>query len=98
MTEKREYAKHLNLPPASNELGAVFAALEKINHRLDRLERASSTETSTLRSHHPSQERFEIAEAVADVIFNGIKKEKTCTFEPNSRPCDHCAMCSARGF
>jgi len=31
-------------------------------------------------------------------IFAGVHKEKACTFEPNGKPCDHCAMCSSRGF
>jgi len=49
-------------------------------------------------SVHPSLERFSIAEAIADEIFSGIQKEKACTFEPNGKPCDHCSMCSSRGF
>ena len=24
--------------------------------------------------------------------------EKVCTFEPHDKPCDHCSMCSSRGF
>ena len=27
-----------------------------------------------------------------------FEKEKTCTIEPGGKPCDHCAMCSSRGF
>ena len=46
---------------------------------------------------HPSQERFGIDDAVAELVdfFEG---EKTCTVEPGGKPCDHCAMCSTRGF
>jgi hypothetical protein len=46
---------------------------------------------------HPSQERFGINEAVSELVdfFEG---EKTCTVEPGGKPCDHCAMCSTRGF
>jgi hypothetical protein len=47
---------------------------------------------------HPSQARFTVAEAIADAIIGAKSKEKTCTFEPNGRPCDHCGMCSSRGF
>jgi hypothetical protein len=47
---------------------------------------------------HPSQEKFAVLEAVADQIIEGLKNEKACTFEPNGRPCDHCSMCSSRGF
>ncbi|MCA1818227.1 MAG: hypothetical protein LC746_17935 [Acidobacteria bacterium] len=46
---------------------------------------------------HPSQDRFGINEAVSELVdfFEG---EKTCTVEPGGKPCDHCAMCSTRGF
>ena len=47
---------------------------------------------------HPSQERFtDIGEAVSELVdfFEG---EKTCTVEPGGKPCDHCGMCSSRGF
>lgn len=83
-----------------SEFTQILSALEKINHRLDRLESISGSkpDTSTLNSPHPSQERFEIAEAIADAIFHGVAKEKACTFEPNGKPCDHCSMCSSRGF
>jgi hypothetical protein len=80
---------------------SIFAALEKINHRLDKLEAAQDKPaalSNNLRSHHPSLEKFAITEAVADAIFAAKPDEKTCTFEPNGRPCDHCSMCSARGF
>ena len=82
------------------DMSQILAELQKINRRLDDLE-----ETSNLRSEipssspvHPSLERFEIAEAVADAVFDGVHKEKACTFEPNGKPCDHCSMCSSRGF
>ena len=83
-----------------NELTQIFSALEKINNRLDRLESISKwkAEISNPKLPHPSQERFEIAEAIADAIFHGVPKEKACTFEPNGKPCDHCSMCSSRGF
>jgi hypothetical protein len=83
------------------DLAQILTALEKINNRLDKLETAISnprSETPTPQSIHPSQERFEIAEALADAIFDGIHKEKACAFEPNGKPCDHCSMCSSRGF
>ena len=37
------------------------------------------------------------AEAIVDSLFDHHSKEKACTFEP-SKPCDHCSMCSSRGF
>jgi len=82
------------------DMAALFASIEKINHRLDKLEsaRTESTASPSARSPHPSSERFSIAEAIADAVFDARSNEKTCTFEPNDRPCDHCSMCSARGF
>ncbi|MDQ3803691.1 MAG: hypothetical protein M3416_07665 [Acidobacteriota bacterium] len=47
---------------------------------------------------HPSQERFtEIGEAVSELV-DFFEREKTCTVEPGGKPCDHCGMCSSRGF
>jgi hypothetical protein len=53
---------------------------------------------SDIRSGHSSLDQFSIAEAIADLIFEGIGENKACQFEPNDRPCDHCSMCSSRGF
>lgn len=84
------------------ELTALFAAIEKINHRLDKLE-ASHSGSSNFRSEisnlkdHPSLDKLNIAEAIADSVFAGIQKEKACQFEPG-KPCDHCSMCNSRGF
>jgi hypothetical protein len=82
---------------------SLFAAIEKINHRLDKLEANSAGRGSALRmphSDHPSLEKLNIAEAIADAVFAGVQgmhKEKACQFEPG-KPCDHCSMCNSRGF
>lgn len=83
-----------------SDLGLILAELQRINSRLDKLESSSNwrSEISNPQLIHPSQERFEIAEAVADAVFDGVHKEKACTFDPNGKPCDHCSMCSSRGF
>jgi hypothetical protein len=83
------------------DFASLFASIEKINHRLDKLEKASANPQSEIHApqlKHPSLEKFSIAEAVADAIIDAKSKEKTCTFEPNGRPCDHCSICSSRGF
>ena len=83
------------------ELASLFASIEKLNHRLDKLEQNSANPQAAIlnpQSTHPSQERFAVAEAIADAVFDLKSKEKACTFEPNDKPCDHCAMCSSRGF
>jgi hypothetical protein len=87
---------------------ALFAAIEKINHRLDKIESGQQrpkvtpdliSEISSLRSH-PSLDKFDVAEAIADAVFGGVQgmhREKACQFEPG-KPCDHCSMCNSRGF
>ena len=47
---------------------------------------------------HPSQEKFGVEEAVVAELVDPFEKEKTCSVEPGGKPCDHCAMCSSRGF
>jgi len=47
---------------------------------------------------HPSQERFGVEEATVSELVDYFQNEKTCSMEPGGKPCDHCAMCSSRGF
>jgi hypothetical protein len=47
---------------------------------------------------HPSQEKFGVEEAVVSELVDYFEKEETCSVEPRGKPCDHCAMCSSRGF
>ncbi len=47
---------------------------------------------------HPSEEKFAgIGEAVSELV-DFFESEKTCAVEPGGKPCDHCGMCSSRGF
>ena len=93
-------AKVLDSEPQGTDLAALYASIEKINHRLDKLEHSSNPHSAIRnpQSIHPSLDKFDVVEAIADDIFVGIQREKACTFEPNGKPCDHCAMCSSRGF
>ena len=82
----------------NTDLAALFAAVEKINHRLDRIEQATpQSNISDPPFKHPSLDKLNIAEAIADSIFGSQFKEKACQFEPD-KPCDHCSMCNSRGF
>jgi len=47
---------------------------------------------------HPSEERFGVEEAVINELVDYFQNEKTCSLDPSGKPCDHCAMCSSRGF
>ncbi|MEO7673110.1 MAG: hypothetical protein ABIU09_03410 [Pyrinomonadaceae bacterium] len=84
----------------SVNLSSIQASIDKIHFRLDGLE--SKLQPSALghlpSTKHPSIEHFSVIEAFADKIITGFDGEKACTFEPNGKPCDHCSMCSARGF
>ena len=90
-------ARLLESESKPNDIALLFASIEKINRRLDRLENPQIA-IQDPKLEHPSLEKFDVAEAIADEIFAGLQKEKACTFEPNGKPCDHCAMCNSRGF
>ncbi|MBX3291305.1 MAG: hypothetical protein KF881_00265 [Acidobacteria bacterium] len=77
----------------SSEINAIKAELDKLRERLDVL----TADPQVTADVHASLDRFAVAEAIADGIFAGITREKACQFEPD-KPCDHCAMCSTRGF
>ena len=47
---------------------------------------------------HPSQEKFGVEEATVAELVDFFEGAKTCDLEPGGKPCDHCAMCSSRGF
>jgi hypothetical protein len=101
-TEKlaAKIAKLVESESQGSDLAAVFAAIEKVNHRLDKLEAAAAGASPPSRDpldSHPSLDKLNVAEAIAGSIFDGRYKEKACQFEPG-KPCDHCSMCSSRGF
>jgi hypothetical protein len=77
------------------DFAALRQSLDKINNRLDNIEeQLSSQNPANPQSEHPSQTRFQIEE-FAIALLSG---EKACPFEPSGKPCDHCSMCSSRGF
>jgi hypothetical protein len=47
---------------------------------------------------HPTEERFGVEEATVKELVEFFESEKKCSVEPGGKPCDHCAMCSSRGF
>lgn len=96
-------ARILEAEPNSADLSSLQTSIEKINKRLDSIETKLTSQTpqsaiKTSQSLHPSQEKFSVAEAIADEIIENLENEKACRFEPNGKPCDHCSMCSSRGF
>ena len=99
-TLAEKIARILESEMQSPDVALLYASIEKIGHRLDKVEAALNPQNPAVdaRAPHPSLNKFSVAEAIADEIFAGVQKEKACTFEPNGKPCDHCAMCSSRGF
>ena len=91
-------AKLIENESHSHDTASIFAALEKINHRLDRLEHSPATPSVPTAASHPSVDKFVIAEAIVDSLFAHQDKEKACSLEPSGKPCDHCSMCNSRGF
>jgi ribonucleotide reductase alpha subunit len=92
----------------SDDSAFLRASLEKINQRLDKIEENIAAQNSNNiqpsafslqpSQNHPSQDRFVNIEELADEIIKNMQNEKACPYEPTGKPCDHCAMCSSRGF
>ena len=89
-----------------SELAAMRATLNELQNRLIQIEskvgagapRVHSPWLAGVNASHPSQERFGVEEATVAELVDFFQTEKTCTLEPGGKPCDHCAMCSSRGF
>jgi len=83
----------------ASELAAVRASLNELQNRLVQIEAKVG---SPPRVHspwsHPSFDRFGVEEATVSELVDFFQGEKQCSMEPGGKPCDHCAMCSARGF
>ncbi|HEX2270565.1 MAG TPA: hypothetical protein VHH35_13555 [Pyrinomonadaceae bacterium] len=90
----------------TTELAAIRGTLNEIQNRLTQIEsrvhpdgpRLQSPWLAGVNASHPSQERFGVEEATVAELVDFFQNEKTCSLEPGGKPCDHCAMCSSRGF
>jgi hypothetical protein len=92
-----------------SELAAVRSTLNELQNRLIQIEskvgssapaapRVQSPWLSGVNASHPSLEKFGIEEATVSELVDFFQNEKACSLEPGGKPCDHCAMCSSRGF
>jgi hypothetical protein len=88
-----------------SELAAVRATLNELQNRLVQIEskigsvpRVQSPWLAGVNASHPSMERFGVEEATVSQLVDYLQNEKACSLEPGGKPCDHCAMCSSRGF
>ena len=88
----------------SSELSAIRVTLNELQNRLIQIEskvsapKLHSPWLAGVNADHPSQERFGVEEATVSELVDFFQNEKTCTLEPGGKPCDHCSMCSSRGF
>ena len=82
----------------SSELAAMRATLNELQNRLVQIEAKVSTPRVHSPWSHPSLDRFGVEEATVSELVDYFQGEKQCSMEPGEKPCDHCAMCSSRGF
>ena len=80
------------LAPMSNIYGQSTHSIAESNPQSAIRNPQSSSPT------HPSQERFDVDEAAVSELVEFFENEKKCSVDPSGKPCDHCAMCSGRGF
>ena len=96
----RRVAGNSSVPQSTDigsELAAMRASLNDLQNRLIQIE----SKVSGPRVHspwHPSLDRFGVEEAVVSELVDYLQNDKACSLEPGGKPCDHCAMCSSRGF
>ena len=81
-----------------SELAAIRATLNELQNRLVQIEGKVSAPRVHSPWSHPSMERFGVEEATVSELVDFFQGEKECSMEPGGKPCDHCAMCSSRGF
>jgi len=99
----KKIARLLQTETQNAEFSSVQMSLEKINQRLNNIEsqlafQNPKSKIQNPKFNHSSQEKFTNLEELADEIISGLQNEKACPYEPTGKPCDHCAMCSSRGF
>ncbi len=78
-------------------LASMSNVYHRPSHRDEETNPQSAIRNPQLISH-PSQERFGVEEAAVSELVEFFENEKKCSVDPSGKPCDHCAMCSGRGF
>lgn len=82
----------------ASELAAVRVSLNELQNRLVQIEARVGSVPRVHSPWHPSLDRFGVEEATVSELVDFFQNEKQCSMEPGGKPCDHCAMCSSRGF
>jgi hypothetical protein len=81
-----------------SELAAMRASLNEMQNRLVQIEAKVGGGPRVHSPWHPSLDRFGVEEATVSELVDFFQNDKACSLEPGGKPCDHCAMCSSRGF
>jgi hypothetical protein len=82
----------------ASELAAMRATLTELQNRLIQIEAKVGSAPRVHSPWHPSLDRFAVEEATVSELVDFFQNEKQCSMEPGGKLCDHCAMCSSRGF
>jgi hypothetical protein len=82
----------------ASELAAMRVTLSELQNRLVQIEAKVGSAPRVHSPWHPSLDRFGVEEATVSELVDYFQNEKNCSMEPGGKPCDHCAMCSSRGF
>ena len=82
----------------ASELAAMRATLNELQNKLVQIESKVGSAPRVHSPWHPSLDRFAVEEATVSELVDFFQNEKQCSMEPGGKPCDHCAMCSSRGF
>lgn len=84
---------------SSDDFVSLRQTIEKFDRRLTNIETKLNPQFAihNPQSLHPSQEKFNVEEAIITEMVDYFEEEKACLFEPN-KACDKCSMCSSRGF
>ena len=90
-------------PPDGFAVHCFFAAaaarqLRYRNLSLFRQRIRPGSEISAPRPSTSVRSAFGVEEAAVSELVEFFESEKKCSVEPGGKPCDHCAMCSSRGF
>ena len=97
----RRVAANSSTPQNSDigsQLAAMRASLNDLQNKLIQIEAKVSGPRVHSPWQHPSLERFGVEEAAVSELVDYFQNDKACSLEPGGKPCDHCAMCSSRGF
>src|SRR5678815_2468390 len=80
----------------SSELAAIRENLSQLQNRLIQIESKIGGSSSDSHSDQVANSRIH-SPWLAGVNASHPSQER-CGVEPGGKPCDHCAMCSSRGF